>query len=206
MHITSISSKQLPEVDAISSRKIESHTQLLSRWQNGDQRALNQLIQISYQQLTLLSRRLMRNEACYHTLQTEALLHEAYFRLRDLKKIQWRDRKHFFSVWSGIMRRVLIDSARQSRAKKRGGSERPISLDENIQIQQTENDYSQIYTAIDQLKAQDELKANIVELRYFVGLSTSEIAMMLDISPATVKRKWTVAKAWLYQKLGETRC
>ncbi len=181
-------------------------TLLLQGWGAGDQSALNRLIDITYQQLAVYSRRLMRNEQSYHTLQTEALLHEAYFRLRELQTMEWRDRAHFFSVWSGIMRRVLIDHARKNHAEKRGGQEKPVLLDEAHYMAPDAQKFSEIYQAIDRLKSTDETKALIVELRYFVGLSIEEISVVLEISPATVKRKWSVAKAVLFSELKDALC
>lgn len=179
-------------------------TQLLQRWSNGEQPAFNQLISAVYDELSRVARRQMRRERPGRTLQTTGLVHEAYMRLLELRQIDWRDRTHFFVVAAGVMRRVLVDQARAHRALKRGGDASKVTLDDahlSVPADQAGVDLVALDTALEQLLARDRLQAQVVELRYFAGLTVDETARTLGTSPATVKRKWAMARAWLYRQL-----
>lgn len=164
-------------------------------------RSLEQFVGMVYDELHRIAHRQMRNERHGHTLQTTALINEAYLRLRELHRIDWRDRRHFLSVAAGIMRRILVDRARASRAEKRGGEAVRVTLDDNLAGDDDGLDLIALDQALDRLAARNEIQARIVELRYFSGLSVAETAEVLDFSPASVKRKWTLAQAWLYREL-----
>ena len=180
-------------------------TQLLARWQQGEVVAMHQLIDKAYGQLSQIAHRLMLRENRHHTLQTKALVHEGYLRLIQLKDLQWQNRAHFFSVWLGIMRRILIDHARGREAEKRGGQAVQISLSDHIPAQESLNLLDLDY-ALKKLAIYDLSLSHVVELRYFIGFSIEEAAAVLSISPATVKRKWTLAQAWLSRELKPQAC
>ncbi len=163
--------------------------------------SLEQLVGMVYDELHRIAHRQMRNERHGHTLQTTALINEAYLRLRELRRIDWRDRRHFLSVAARIMRRILVDRARAGRAEKRGGEAIRVTLDDNLTGDDDGLDLIALDQALDRLAAHDGIQARIVELRYFSGLSIAETAEVLAFSPATVKRKWTLAQAWLYREL-----
>ena len=184
----------------------ESFTQLLHQWQNGEHTALNQIMDIAYDRLSKIGHNMIYKENRFQTLQTQALVHEAYMRFLELQHLDWKDRHHFFSVWTGIMRRILIDRARAGTAIKRGGNERPLIYDDNKLNSRSNDDTFSLYDALEKLEKHDDLQRQIVELRYFVGLSVTEVAMVLDMSPATVKRKWAIAQAWLYRHLHNPAC
>lgn len=167
----------------------------------GHTRALDQLVSTVYDELHRVAHRQMQGERHGHTLQTTALVNEAYLRLRELHRIDWRDRRHFLSVAAATKRRILVDQARASRAGKRGGEAVRVTLDENIAGDDNGLDLIGLDQALDRLAARDEIQARIVELRYFAGLSVTETGEVLACSPATVKRKWTLAQAWLYREL-----
>lgn len=168
---------------------------------------LDQWVATLYQELRRIAHQRMRDErqGYGHLLQTTALVNEAYLRLRELRQIDWRDHRHFFSAAAGIMRRVLIDQARAGRSEKRGGEAVRITLDDDIASKNGHLDNGvdliMLDTALHRLHEQDRTQAQIVELRYFTGLSIAETAHTLSLSPATVKRKWTLAQAWLYREL-----
>jgi RNA polymerase sigma factor (TIGR02999 family) len=179
-------------------------TQLLISYGQGNQNALEALLPEVYTELRRLAQSYMRKENTGHTLQATALVHEAFFRLIDQKQVQWQNRAQFFGVAAQLMRRILIDHARQRLAAKRGGSQARIAFDEAVHW--TDKDEGPDLLALDQalekLTLIDERQAKVVELRYFGGLSIEETAHVLHTSPATVKRDWTLAKAWLYRELG----
>ena len=162
---------------------------------------LDQLVATVYDELRRIAHRRMQGERQGHTLQTTALVNETYLRLRELRQIDWRDRRHFFSAAAGIMRRVLVDQARASRADKRGGDALRVTLDDNIAGVDDGIDLIMLDAALKRLSQYDEAQARIIELRYFAGLSIAETAETITLSPATVKRKWTLAQAWLYREL-----
>jgi RNA polymerase sigma factor (TIGR02999 family) len=177
-------------------------TRLLINWTNGDKTALEALMPMVYGELHRLARRYLRRERSDHTLQSTALVHEAYLRLVDQKGVQWQNRAHFFAVAAQMIRRILVDHARTHNAEKRGGGACKLALDEAIAVPQRRDlNLVALDEAIDGLAAIDPQQGRIVELRFFGGLSIEETAEVLSISPATVKRDWAVAKAWLYRDL-----
>ena len=180
-------------------------TQLLISYGEGNREALEALLPEVYQELRRLAQSYMRKEGSGHTLQATALVHEAFFKLIDQKSVQWQNRAQFFGVAAQLMRRILIDHARVRKAQKRGGSQAKIAFDEAVHWSESEEgpDLVALDEALERLAAIDPRQAKTVELRYFGGLSIEEAAHVLGTSPATVKRDWTLAKAWLYRELGE---
>src|SRR5713101_4707096 len=173
---------------------------LLRAWSNGDQSALEKLTPIVYDELHGLARRYMRRERHGHSLQTTALVNEAYIRLVDYKRMQWQDRAHFFAVSAQLMRRILVERARR-RNLKRGGGIQHINLNEAALLK-TIPDITVLDDALNELSRVDPRKVQIVEMRFFGGLSVEETAEVLKTSPRTVMRDWNAAKAWLYRELG----
>jgi RNA polymerase sigma factor (TIGR02999 family) len=180
---------------------------LLVAWSEGDQSALDRLTPIVYGELRRLAGRYMRNERAGHTLQSTALVHEAYTRLVDYKRMQWQSRAHFFAVAAQLMRRILVEHAR-SRSVKRGAGVRHISLEEAPFIAAAgagDPDLVALDDAMNDLARLDPRKMQVVEMRYFGGLSVEETAEVLKVSTVTVKRDWRIARTWLYRELtGET--
>lgn len=177
-------------------------TQLLLAWREGDRSALDRLMPLVYEELRRLAGHYMRGERTGHTLQTTALVNEAYLRLVDHKNIQWQNRAHFFAVAAQAMRRVLVDHARSRGYAKRGGSSHRVTFDEGALISQPQDpDLLALDEALSRLSAIDPRKAQIVELRYFGGLSVEETAEVLNVSAVTVMREWSKAKAWLFREL-----
>jgi len=179
----------------------ERISQLLADWANHDPAAREQLVPIVYEELRRLAHHHMRGERAGHTLQTTALVNEVYLRLVGIDGLQWRDRAHFFAMAATLMRRVLVDYARQRGRGKRGAGISVISLDENAVAAQSAVDIVKLDEALAQLAAVDPQQSRVVELRFFAGLSVEETAAALGISPATVKRDWATAKLWLYNEL-----
>lgn len=178
-------------------------TLLLVRLKGGDRGALDRLMPLVHDELRRLAQAHMRRERADHTLQATALAHEAYMRMVDLDRIDWRDRAHFFGVAAGVMRRILIDHARKRRAARRGGGAPHVPLEEGLRLADDRPDeLVDLDEALERLAALDERQARIVELRFFGGLSVEETAAVLDVSPRTVKREWAVARAWLRAELG----
>jgi RNA polymerase sigma factor (TIGR02999 family) len=178
-------------------------TALLDQWNDGDPEALKQLLERLYPELRRLADGLLRHERGDHTLQPTALVHEAYIRLTGLREMRIESRRHFYGAAAGAMRRILVDHARQRSAQKRGGADlqrAPIELALNAAID-LNLDFERLEEALQELAAFAPDKARIVELRYFAGLSIQETADVLDIAPATVKRHWTYARAWLFRAL-----
>ena len=177
-------------------------TQLLLAWSEGDKTALDQLIPLVYTELRRLAKHHMRSERAGHTLQTTALIHEAYLRLIDADQVRLENRRHFFGAASRLMRQVLVDLARERRSRKRGGSAPQVSLDEALVVS-PERDTSLL--ALDEaLKALAEIdarKGQVVELRFFGGFSVEETAGALNVSVETVHRDWRLAKSWLLRRL-----
>jgi RNA polymerase sigma factor (TIGR02999 family) len=173
-------------------------TQLLVAWGNGDQTALDQLMPLVYSELHRLARRHIKKERPGHTLQTSALLNEAFLRLVDQRDVHWQSRAHFFSIAAQMMRRILVDYARSRRYAKRGGDARQVTFDEELVVsRQLSADVIELHDALNEMAAIDERKSKVVELKFFGGLSIEEIAEVLGVSPGTVMRDWTLAKAWL---------
>lgn len=179
-------------------------TQLLIDWGNGRQDALEQLFPLVYQELRRIARRYMRRERSGHTLQTTAVVHEAYLRLIDQKHVQWQNRAHFFAIAAQMMRRILITHAQSHAYAKRGGGTFKVSLDEAaILSQERAGELIALDEALTSLTAIDPRRSQVVELRFFGGLSNEEIAEVLKVSPNTVTRDWNVAKAWLYREMSK---
>ena len=174
---------------------------LLRAWSGGDPAALDQLAPIVYDALHRLARRYLRGERRDHSLQTTALVHEAYLRLVDHTRMEWQDRAHFFAVSAQVMRRILVDHARR-RNVKRGHGLRRVSLEEATMVGgQRPADLAALDDALTLLAERDPRKAQVVEMRFFGGLSVEESAEVLGVSPVTVMRDWRTAKAWLYREL-----
>lgn len=177
-------------------------TELLVAWSNGNQAARDQLMSAVYDELHRLARRYMRRESPGHTLQTSALLNEAFLRLVDQKNVQWQNRAHFFAIAAQMMRRILVDYARSRNYAKRGGGARALSLDEALIVSDARNEeVVNVHEALERLTEFDSRKGQIVELRFFGGLSIEETAEVLGVSPGTVMRDWTLAKAWLRREM-----
>ena len=173
-------------------------TQLLVAWGNGDQAALDQLMPLVYSELHRLAHRHIRKERPGHTLQTSALLNEAFMRLVDQRNVHWHSRAHFFSIAAQMMRRILVDYARSRRFAKRGGDAQQVSFNEDLPVsRQTSADVIEVHEALNELANIDKRKSRVVELKFFGGLSNEETAQVLGVSPGTVMRDWTLAKAWL---------
>ena len=176
-------------------------TQLLQAWTEGDQRALNQLTPVVYAELHRLAHRYMRRERSGHSLQTTALVNEAYMRLVDYTRMQWQNRAHFFAVCAQLMRRILVEHARRHNAK-RGRGVRHVSLDEAVVVgADGDLDFVALDDALNALARVDPRKVQVVEMRFFGGLSIDETAAVLRVSPVTVRRDWNSAKVWLYREL-----
>ena len=178
-------------------------THLLKEWSAGDPRALDRLTPLVYEELRHQAARYLRRERPGHTLQTTALIHEAYLRLIDAKDVHWQGRAQFFAIAANLMRRILVEHARRRDADKRGGSHVRVQLDEAVAVaDETDVDLLAIDEALDRLAAIDPQQARVVELRFFSGLSVEETAAALGVSPKTVKRDWSVARAWLRREIG----
>jgi RNA polymerase sigma factor (TIGR02999 family) len=177
-------------------------TQLLAEWSNGNQTALDKLYPLVHDELHSMARRYMKRERKGHTLQTTALINEAYVRLVDQKNVHWANRAHFFAISAQIMRRILIDHARSHAYGKRGGGLQKVSLDETAIIaDERAPQLILLDEALQRLAEIDPRRSQVVELRYFGGLDNDEISSVLKISQNTVTRDWNMARAWLYQEL-----
>lgn len=177
-------------------------TQLLVAWGNGDEVARDQLMSVVYHELHRLAHNYMRKESPGHTLQTSALVNEAFLRLIDQHDVQWQNRAHFFGIAAQMMRRILVDYARRRNYAKRGGGARDTTLDEALTVSNSRTaEIVALDEALEQLNAFDERKSQIVELRFFGGMSIEETAEVLGVSPGTVMRDWTLAKAWLFREI-----
>jgi RNA polymerase sigma factor (TIGR02999 family) len=176
-------------------------TLLLRAWGAGDRNALDRLTPIVYQELRRLARGYLRWERPGHTLQATALVNEAYIRLVDYKQMKWQDRNHFFAVSAQLMRRILVEHARRHNLK-RGKGLKHVSLDDTAVVGGSPaGEVLALDDALNELARLDERKAKVVEMRFFGGLSVEEVANVLNVSPITVMRDWTTAKAWLYREL-----
>jgi RNA polymerase sigma factor (TIGR02999 family) len=177
-------------------------TQLLRAWSEGDKSALEELYQIVYDELRRLAHRYMSRENAGHTLQTTALVNEAYLRLAEVKDMNWQDRAHFFAVSANVMRRILIDEARARRAERRGGDNLTIALDEALDVEKGEDlDLIALDLALQSLAKINQRQSQVIELRYFGGLTVEETAEVLKVSADTVMRDWRFAKAWLKREM-----
>ena len=192
-------------------------TQLLLRWRAGDQAALASLVPLVYEELRAMARRHLNHERGSHTLQRTALVHEAFLRMVDQTQVDWQSRSQFFGIASQMMRRVLVDHARKRTAAKRGGGALQVDIDAVLAVddgeftpvaeggpasqQESGVDFAAIHDALERLEALDPRQGKLVELRFFGGLSIKEAAAVIDISPATAKREWAIARAWLQREL-----
>jgi len=177
-------------------------TQLLEHWSDGDDAALAELTPLVYEELRRLAHRHMGGERPEHTLQTTALVNEAYLRLADQTNPSWQNRAHFFALAARAMRQILVNYAKSYRAQKRGGGALKVELDEAALVSMEQSkEIVDLHEALERLAALDSRKAAVVELKYFGGLNYDEMAEVLKISPVTVRRDWEFAKVWLYTEL-----
>jgi RNA polymerase sigma factor (TIGR02999 family) len=182
-------------------------TQLLAQWSGGDQAALDQLLPLVYSELRRLASAYLRRERSNHTLQSTALVHEAFMRLVNQQDVQWKNRAHFFAIAAQMIRRILVDYARSQHAEKRGSGAVKLALDEAMAVPQvsgTDIDLLSLNDALDRLCEMDERQSRIVELRFFAGLSIEETAEVMSLSPASIKREWQTARAWLFREMTRT--
>jgi RNA polymerase sigma factor (TIGR02999 family) len=178
-------------------------TQLLKKWSEGNQEILDKLMPLVYEELRRQASRYLRRERSNHTLQTTALIHEAYLKLVDQREVEWQSRAHFFAIAAQAMRRILVDYARERHREKRGGAAENLPIDEALMISSQEKsvDLVALDEALTRLAKFDERQARVVELRYFSGLSIEETADVLGVSNVTVRRDWNMAKAWLHGQI-----
>ena len=178
-------------------------TQMLKEWSDGNQNIFDKLMPLVYEELRRQASRYLRKERSNHTLQTTALIHEAYLKLIDQKNVEWQNRAHFFAIAAQAMRRILVDYARERKREKRGGAAENLPLDEAFAIVSREKsvDLVALDEALNKLAKFDERQAKVVELRYFSGLSIDEAAEVLNVSNVTIRRDWNMAKAWLHQEI-----
>ena len=182
-----------------------SMTELLAAWSDGDRSALDQLTPLVYEELRRMARRQMNRERQGHTLQTTALVNEAYLRLIDQRHVRWQNRAHFFAIAAQMMRRILIDHARAKHFEKRGGGRPRVALDEAAVLSdERAGELVALDEALAALSEVDERKGRVVELRYFGGLSVEEAAEVLKVSPDTITREWRRARAWLHREMQRT--
>lgn len=180
----------------------EEITRLLLAWGAGDKAALDELMPLVYGELRKLARGFMRNQPADHTLQTTALVNEAYLRLIDSSRVNWQNRTHFFAISAQLMRRILVDFARKRNSLKRGGEAQKVELDEALAVaSDRKTDLVALDDALKNLAELSPRQSQVVELRYFGGLSEEEIAEHLEISVRTVRRDWSVARAWLFRRM-----
>jgi RNA polymerase sigma-70 factor, ECF subfamily len=178
-------------------------TRLLLAWSQGDQAALDELLPLVNAELHRLAAYYMRRESPGHTLQTSALVNEAYLRLIDQRQVQWQNRAHFFGIAAQLMRRILLDHARSRQQARRGGGLRQVSLDEAATVGQRAAELIALDDALNDLAALDARKSQIVELRFFGGLSNEEVAEVTGLSLRTIEREWRKAKVWLHQSISK---
>jgi RNA polymerase sigma-70 factor, ECF subfamily len=177
-------------------------TQLLIAWRNGEPKALDDLMPLVHRELKRIARNFMRRQNAGHTLQTTALVNEAFVRLVDSDKVNWQDRSHFFAISAQLMRRVLVDAARRKNSVKRGGERVQVTLSDDVKSSDADQvDVVAIDEALKRLAKLNKRHCQIVELRYFGGLTEDEIAETLNVSSRTVRRDWNLARAWLYREL-----
>jgi RNA polymerase sigma factor (TIGR02999 family) len=177
-------------------------TEFLLDWSRGDPEAPDKLMPLVYDELRRIASQYLRRERRDHTLQPTALVHEAYLKLVDQQRVNWQNRAHFFAIAAQAMRRILVSYARKHLASKRGGQRHRLTLDEAMgAAQQREVDLIALDEALTSLEAIDPQQSRIIELRFFGGLSLEETAQVIGVSPATVKREWTMARAWLHRQM-----
>ena len=194
--------KKPMDAPSVSQQRV---TELLAQWSHGDNAALVELTPLVYEELRRVAHRHLSGQRANHTLQTTALVNEAYLRLADQTNPRWQNRAHFFAVAARAMRQILVSHARTQQAQKRGGGAFKVDLDEAALVSPEESkQIVELHEALEQLSALDSRKAQIVELKYFGGLNYDEIAEVLKISRITVRRDWEFAKVWLYTELHDT--
>jgi RNA polymerase sigma factor (TIGR02999 family) len=177
-------------------------TKLLVAWSQGDEAALEKLTPLVYQELHRLAHRYLGRERAGHTLQTTALVHEAYLRLIDRQQFEWQNRAHFFAISAQLMRRILVDFARTRRYRKRGGGAQQVTFDEAAVVAPERSaDFIALDDALNELSKLDQRQARVVELRFFSGLTIEETAEVLKVAPITVRRDWSLAQTWLLREL-----
>ncbi len=177
-------------------------TQLLLNWSKGDQAALEELMPLVYGELRRLASAYLRRERPNHTLQSTALVHEAFMRLVNQQEVHWQSRAHFFAIAAQMIRRILVDHARSQRAEKRGSGAVKLELDAALAIPlKTDVDLVLLNDALDRLAEMDPRQSRLVELRFFTGLSIEETAQVMQLSAATIKREWNAARAWLFREI-----
>ena len=189
-------------------RAVPHITELLQRWQSGNREALDELMPLVYEELRAIAARHLARERPNRTLQTTALVNEAYVKLVDQRRVDWRNRAHFFAIAARLMRRILLDDARRRQRHKRGDGVADVPIDEAVQAESPDpvdiDDVIALDRALQELERIDPNQGRIVELRFFGGLTVEETAAVMDTSPATVKREWAMAKAWLYTRIKPT--
>ncbi len=187
------------DVDTPSSSNL---TELLRSWDGVDPVALARIVELAYPELRKIARRCLRRERPEHTIQATALVHEAYLRLFDVHQVQWQGRAHFFAIIAKVMRRILVEYARAQRSWKRGGGMRRVTLNEALVVSSESNpEIIRLNEALDEMAKFDARKAEVVEMKYFGGLTAEEIASVLRISTQCVNRDWSLAKAWLVREM-----
>ena len=191
------------DTSSVSQQRV---TELLAEWSHGDNAALAELTPLVYEELRRLAHHFMEGQRPDHTLQTTALVDEAYLRLADQTNPNWQNRAHFFAVAARAMRQILVNYAKSSRAQKRGGGALTVELDEAAIVSPEQSkEIIYLHEALERLATLDSRKARVVELKYFGGLNHDEIAEVLKVSTVTVRRDWVFAKAWLYTELHDAR-
>ena len=191
---------------AMTAHSTAEITEMLLAWNNGDQAAFDRLTPLVSKELHRLAKHYMRHERPGHTLQATALVNEAYLRLIDGSRVQWQNRAHFFAVSARMMRQILVDEARRHRALRQGGDIQKIALDESLAVSpEPDQDLVQLDAALKSLHNLAPRQSDVVEMRFFGGLSLEEIAEVLGVSVGTVRRDWTFARAWLYRELKRER-
>ena len=186
-----------------SAQNSQNITRMLKDWSGGNREALDKLLPFVYTELHRQASRYLRRERNDHTLQTTALINEAYMKLIDQSEVEWQNRAHFFAIAAQTMRRILVDYARTRKREKRGGDDVKLQLDDamNVSAKEKSIDLVALDEALNRLAEFDERQARVVELRYFSGMTEEETAEVLSVSPATVRRDWNMAKAWLFHQL-----
>jgi RNA polymerase sigma factor (TIGR02999 family) len=180
-------------------------TALLVNWSQGDRHALDELMPLVYGELRRLAGSYLRRERAGHTLQGTAIVHEAFLRLVNQNDVQWKSRAHFYGIAAQMIRRILVDHARSQQAAKRGAGAIRIELDEGMAVSASQEvDLVGLDSALEKLAALDERQSRIVELRFFTGLSVEETAEVMALSPATIKREWSSARAWLFREINRS--
>jgi RNA polymerase sigma factor (TIGR02999 family) len=178
-------------------------TQLLNDYNSGNRMLLGEILPLVYNELRRISSKYLRDEHRNHTFQTTELVHEAYLKLVGDQNISWQNRAHFFGIAAQSMRQILVEHARKRKSLKRGDGKANISLDDVLELsEKSDEQIISLDEALKKLESKDERSSKLVELRYFSGLTIEETAEVLDISPATAKRDWVFAKAWLYREIG----